>query len=199
MIKIVEITDQEIIQDILDKSLYGTLALCSDNKPYSLPINFVTLNGDIYFHGSKKGKKMDMIKENSFASFSIVKDHGFIPSYFSTAKEDACPASHLFQSLIIDGEIKLISDYDEKVDALQALMEKFQPEGKHKHLSDKSMYEKMINATQMFKLVPNEIKGKVKLGQNWKQEQFDRVIEHLEERSLEEDILTLKMMKQLRY
>lgn len=58
---------------------------------------------------------------------------------------DASAASHLFQSIIVDGEIKLIDNYDEKADALQALMEKYQPEGKHKHLSDKS-----INATKYF-------------------------------------------------
>lgn len=198
MIKIVEITDENILNDILDKTLYGTLSLCSDNRPYSVPINYVKVNDEIYFHGSKKGKKMDFIKDNSFGSFSVVDDYGYIPSYFCNDKGDASPASHLFQSIIIDGSMVIVEEYDEKVNALQSLMEKYQPEGKHKHLSDKSFYEKIVNATQVFKLVPNEIKGKVKLGQNWKQEQFDRVIDHIEQRNSEDDKRLLLVMKELR-
>jgi len=57
----------------------------------------------------------------------------------------ACPATHFFRSISVEGAIAIVNVYEEKVFALQALMEKLQPEGKHKHLSDEA-YTKMIDA-----------------------------------------------------
>jgi hypothetical protein len=193
--KIVTITDEKIIQNILDEAEYGTLALCSNNKPYSLPINFVEVNGEIYFHGAKKGKKMEIIKENTYASFSVVESYSFLPSYFSTDKGDACPASQLFKSVIIDGVMKLVENYDEKANALEFLMQKLQKEGKYIPLNDK-MYQKAINATALFKLVPSETTGKFKLGQNLNQERYLKVVSNLKQRGTQKDMDTLTLMQE---
>ena len=192
-----KITNQEIINDILNNVEYGTLALCSNNKPYSVPLNFVCLNNDIYFHGSIKGKKMKILKENSFASFSVVEDFSMIQSYFSSSDNLACPSTQFFKSICIDGDIKIVDDYKEKTLALQSLMEKLQKEGKHKHLSDK-VYTKMINATAVFKLKPTTTNGKIKLGQHLSNERFNMIIEHLQNRGTSIDILTIKQMKENR-
>ncbi len=198
MQKIVTITDEKTIKDILDNAKYGTMALCFDNKPYSIPFNFTQSNGFFYFHGNKKGKKIDIIQQNNFASFSVVEEYSLLPSYFSTNTGSAKPATHLFSSVIIDGIIKIVEDYDEKVEVFQSLMEKYQPEGKFNNLNDKQMYEKIINATGMFKLIPELISGKVKLGQNWDDERFDRVITHLKARGTAQDLDTIKRMEQLK-
>ena len=198
MKKAFEITDNNIISNILNQASYGTLALCVDNKPYCVPMNFVELNGDIYFHGAKKGKKIDMIQQNAYASFSVVEDYSLLPSYFSTDDGSACPATHLFKSVIIDGVINFIDDYDEKADALQALMVKLQQEGGFKHLSD-DMYKKAINATELFKLIPDEKKAKFKFGQNFNQERYERVTTHLKQRGTKKDLETLKLIDELRY
>jgi len=80
---------------------------------------------------------MKILKENSFASFSVVEEFSMIQSYFSSTDNLACPSMQFFKSVCIDGEIKIVDNYDEKVLALQRLMEKLQKGGKHKHLSDK--------------------------------------------------------------
>jgi len=59
--QIFEITEQNIINEILNNAEYGTLAICSNNKPYSLPLNFVQVDDSIYFHGSKKGRKIGIL------------------------------------------------------------------------------------------------------------------------------------------
>ena len=84
MKKIFAIDDKDVINDILNETEYGILASCKDNIPYSLPINFVQINGKIYFHGAKKGKKIEFIKDNCNASFSVVEAMSLLPSYFST-------------------------------------------------------------------------------------------------------------------
>ena len=192
-----KITNQALITDILNNSKYGTLALCSKNKPYSIPLNFVCVNNDIYFHGAIKGKKMKILKENAFASFSVVEDFSMIQSYFSSTDNLACPSTQFFKSVCIDGEIKIIDDYKEKILALQSLMEKLQKEGKHKHLSDE-VYTKMINATSVFKLVPTSTNGKIKLGQHLSDKRFDMIIEHLQNRGTTIDMLTIEQMKENR-
>jgi len=193
--KSVTITNKKTIQDILDEAEYGTLALCSDNKPYSLPINFVEVDGEVYFHGAKKGKKIDIIKQNKYASFSVVESYSLLPSYFSTSDGSACPASHLFKSVIIDGVIKLVEEYDEKANALEFLMKKLQKEGKYIPLNHK-MYEKAINAVALFKLVPTATTGKFKFGQNFNQERYDRVAEHLKQRGTPKDLATLGLINE---
>ena len=196
MKQIFKITNKEIIREVLNNSEYGTLAICDNNKPYSVPINFVELNNEIYFHGSKKGRKIDIIKNNQFASFSVVESYSMIQSYFSSNEELACPATQFFKSIIIDGKIEFVEKYDEKVQVLSELMEKLQKEGKFKPLSE-DIYKKAINATTIYKLIPNETTAKFKFGQQLNQEKFDMIIKHLENRGNKKDILTIKIMKEL--
>ncbi len=191
---IFEIKDENIINQVLDNAEYGTLAICHENKPYSLPINFVRVQSSIYFHGAKKGKKIDILKNNSLASFSVVEAFSMIQSYFSSKDNLACPATQFFKSIMIDGKITFIEDYDEKVLALQKLMEKLQPEGKYKPLKDDD-YQKSINATQILKLDIKEIRAKFKFGQHLDKNRFDMIIKYLLDRGNEVDLATIELMK----
>ncbi|MDH3354732.1 MAG: pyridoxamine 5'-phosphate oxidase family protein, partial [Chromatiales bacterium] len=108
MKKIFKITDKNLISEMLNSAEYGVLALCG-KKPYAVPVNFVYLDGSIYFHGSPKGKKMRLLKENNNVSFNVTTDSTIIPSYFSSTEELACPASAFFRSIIIDGKAEIIA------------------------------------------------------------------------------------------
>ena len=102
--KVFKITDKELIKQILDKVEYGVLALGGE-IPYAVPVNFVYFNNSIYFHGSLKGKKMEMIQKNNNVSFSVIYEDIIIPSYFASADDLACPATAFFKSIIIDIQI----------------------------------------------------------------------------------------------
>ncbi len=196
MKQIFEITDKTIIKEMLHNAQYGTLAICSDNRPYSLPINFVELDDALYFHGSQKGRKIDILKQNQWASFSVVEPYSLIQSYFSSTDGLACPATHFFKSVIIDGQINFVEEYDEKVAALSALMKKLQDEGGYKPL-DEDIYKKIINATTIYKLIPDVIRAKFKFGQHLSQERFEMIVKHLEERGNQKDLATVRLMKEL--
>ena len=195
MRKIFEIIDKNLIDEVIENAEYGTLALCNDNKPYSIPINFVESNDEIFFHGAKKGKKIDLIKVNSNASFSIVEDYSLLPSYFSTDTKTACPATHLYKSVIIDGHIEFVEEYEEKAKALELLMKKLQKEGGYIPLNHE-MYKKAINATCLYKLVPIEVSAKFGLGQHFNKERYERVSKHLKERGTSKDLQTLNLIKE---
>lgn len=196
MKQIFEIKDKKIIKEVLENAEFGTLAICDENKPYSLPVNFVELDGEIYFHGSKKGRKIDILKRNQLASFSVVESYSLIPSYFSSKEGLACPATQFFKSVIIDGQVKFVENYDEKVQALSTFMKKLQKEGGYRPL-DEEIYKKAIDATTVYKLIPNETRAKFKFGQHLTKERFDMIIEQLESRGDKKDILTIKLMKEL--
>jgi len=197
MRKVYEIKDENLIIDILEDVEFGTLAICSDNKPYSLPLNFVQVEKEIFFHGAKKGKKIDIMKKNSNASFSVVESFSLLPSYFSTDTGSASPATHMFKSVIIDGIIEFVEDYEQKVKALGYLMKKYQKEGGYKPLND-AIYKKIINATCIYKLVSKETSAKFHLGQDYNEERFNRVIKHLKQRGTEKDLKTLELINQYR-
>jgi nitroimidazol reductase NimA-like FMN-containing flavoprotein (pyridoxamine 5'-phosphate oxidase superfamily) len=72
-------------------------------------------NDQIYFHGAKKGKKIDLIKEKSNASFNVLETYSLLPSYFSTDDGKACPATHLYKSIVIERNIEFVENYNEKI------------------------------------------------------------------------------------
>ncbi len=196
MRQVFEITDRQMIDQVLDRAEFGTLAICHDNRPYSLPINFVRVGDLLYFHGAKKGRKIEILKSNSLASFSVVEAFSMIQSYFSSDDNLACPATQFFKSIMIDGSITFIEDSNEKALALQKLMQKLQPEGRYRPLQEDS-YKKAINATAVFRLNIETIRAKFKFGQHLDRDRFDMIIRHLEDRAQGVDLETIELMKSL--
>ena len=194
MKKLFEVKDRQVLKDMLAKAEYGTLAMSLNDKPYSLPINFVEVDDEIYFHGSKRGRKIEILKKNQFVSFSIVEPYSMIDSNFSSKDGLACPATQFFKSLVIDGVVEFVEDYDEKVNMLSKMMEKLQKEGGYKPLSQE-VYRKAIDATLIYRLIPSDTKVKFKFGQNLTKDRFEMIIEHLKERGKSKDIATIELMR----
>ncbi len=138
---------------------------------------------------------MDIIKENNNVSFSVISDSIIIPSYFSSTENLACPVSAFFKSIIIDGTAEIISTHKELVKIFSAMMEKLQPEGQYKSFESRE-YDKQLSAVSVVKINVKEMSAKFKFGQNLNSERFKMVIDHLDKRGRETDILTIKAMKQ---
>ncbi len=188
------ITDKELIVEVLNSAEYGVLALYG-TKPYAVPVNFVYLDNSIYFHGSPKGKKMQILAQNKAVSFNVTVEANIIPSYFSSDSGLACPASSFFKSVIIDGTAEIIDQFEEKRKAFTAMMEKLQSEGKYKPLED-SEYDKQLAVVAIVKILVQEITAKFKFGQSLTNERLQKVVRHLEQRGNAEDLLTIKAIKQ---
>ena len=90
-----------------------------------------------------------------------------------------------------------IENYEQKVKALESLMQKYQKEGGYKPLND-TIYKKIINATSIYKIVPENSCGKFHMGQDYNEERFERVCSHLKDRGTKKDLATLKLMQSLR-
>jgi len=194
---IFEIKDKEIIYDILDQAEYGTLALCVDDVPYAVPMNFVRIDNDIYFHGALKNKKMKMLSTNPQVSFSVVENYALIDSDFSTTKGLACPATQFFKSVSVEGIVTIVENREEKAKVFTALMQKLQPKGGYKPFSDVE-YDSAIKSTAVVKMEVSHLSCKFKFGQHLNKERFEMIVSHLEERGTKIDMRTVEMMREQR-
>lgn len=192
-----EITDKKIIHTLLNECEYGTLSLIDNNVPYGIPLNFVWWEEGVAFHGAKEGKKIELIAQNPNASLSIVKPYSLLPSYFSETTS-ACPASQLYASIIMQGVITIIDTNEQKASALNALMEKLQPEKRYETITaENPMYKKRIEEIMILKLTPKSMSCKLKMGQNLPPERKKLLLKHLEERGTPLDLLSASAIRQL--
>ncbi len=195
MNSIFRIEDKSKIYEILDKAEYGTLAVTLDDTPYAVPLNFVRIEDNIYFHGALQNRKMKMLTKNPKVSFSVVENYSLIDSDFSSTDGLACPATQFFKSVSIDGMIKIVESREEKVLMFEALMKKLQPKGGYKSFSDE-VYDKALKATALYKLLPSTISCKFKFGQHLSPERFERIVKSLEKRGSKIDMKTIGIMKE---
>ena len=71
-----QLSEQECL-DVLIHAPRGVLAVHGeDGYPYAFPMNFIYLNGKIYFHCAKAGHKLDALASNDKVSFCVM-DEGF--------------------------------------------------------------------------------------------------------------------------
>ncbi len=189
-----EIKDKTLIYNVLDKAEYGTLALCVENKPYAVPLNFVRIENDIYFHGALKNKKMKILEQNPLVSFSVVENYALIDSDFSSTDGLACPATQFFKSVSIEGVVEVLESREVKSKVFEALMQKLQPKGGYKPFSD-SEYDAAIKATAVVKMEVEKLTCKFKFGQNLNEKRFEMIVLHLLERGTQIDRKTVRLMK----
>jgi len=191
---IFKIKYKAVINDLLDQAEYGTLAFCVDDLPYAVPVNFVRIESDIYFHGALNNKKMKMLSKNPKVSFSVVENYALIDSDFSTTDGLACPATQFFKSVSIEGFASVVNSRDDKAKVFTALMQKLQAKGGYKPFSDLD-YDSAIKSTAVVKIEVTHISCKFKFGQNLSEERFEMILSHLEQRGTDIDKRTIEVMK----
>lgn len=188
-----EILDRTKAFQFLDEMHDGVLTTIAKNNSMSTrPMNFVRIGDDLYFHGARTGEKMDGIGQNS--TFSVYRPLSLIPSYWSD-ELSACPATALFQSVILKGIFENVSLLSDKAEVLQKLMLKLQPEGKYLNFTENFLfYETALSQVSVFSLKSSEITYKVKLGQNWDMKKRMKIKARLLERNQQIDIETVEQM-----
>ena len=158
--------------------------------PQIIPMNFVFLNDSVYMHSHIRGEKIENITRNSKVGFEVDRNLEFLPSYFSDP-EDASLADTLYISVVIKGEALLVENNEEKVLALNGLMKKYQPEGRYKPM-DKDM--DVLDATAVIKIIPKEMNGKYKIGQNMSKEEKIDLANKIKDRNSKTSRETLAIM-----
>jgi nitroimidazol reductase NimA-like FMN-containing flavoprotein (pyridoxamine 5'-phosphate oxidase superfamily) len=177
--KKLEIQSKKKIVEFLNNQSVGRIASIDTNGyPQIIPMNFVYLqqgylsnnltdtirrSDAVYMHSYPLGEKLDNIKRNPKVGFEVDRHICFLPSYYFHPT-DASQADTLYISVVIKGTAYIVEDNEEKTQALNSLMKKYQKEGKYEIL-DPSMPS--VHEVTVIKIVPKEMRGKYKIGQHW--------------------------------
>ena len=158
-----EIKSKEKIIKFLNEQETGIISsLDKFGYPQIIPMNFVYTNDAIYMHSHTKGEKIENIKKNNKVGFEVDKSLEFLPSYF-TDPRDASQADTLYISVVIKGIASLVLDNVEKALALNALMKKYQPEGRYESIRPEM---RVVDEVAIIKVIPSTMRGKYKIGQH---------------------------------
>lgn len=192
--KKLEIQSKKKIVEFLNNQPVGRIASIDINGyPQIIPMNFVYLqqgylnnnltdtirrSDAVYMHSYPLGEKLDNIKRNPKVGFEVDRHICFLPSYYFHPT-DASQADTLYISVVIKGTAYIVEDNEEKSQALNGLMKKYQKEGKYEilHPSMPSVHEVAV-----IKIVPKEMRGKYKIGQHWAPAYRLKMAKHIIER-----------------
>jgi|WetSurMetagenome_2_1015567.scaffolds.fasta_scaffold29659_4 uncharacterized protein len=114
-----EITDPEVIEEILNHSQVCRIALHDGEYPYIVPFNYGYQNRVLYFHSAASGKKISLIQENNKACFEIEYGSQIV------RHEQACKWTAKYRSVIGYGTIDILTDPEEKKKGLDKIMEHY--------------------------------------------------------------------------
>ncbi len=194
-----EVQDRGFLEEVLKNAEVGYLAFNgADGWPRITPLSFV-FDGRILWHGAMAGERYQSLQLDPRATFAAVSPQAYIPSHF-TAEEDAAAATVAFLSVQTRGRCGTIEDPAEKCAVLNRLMQKYQPEGRHKKISPEDpLYQKVLSHTGVFALAAERIIGKCKLLQNKSDADRKEIAAKLTGRGMPADLtLAREILKNLR-
>ncbi len=142
-----EITDKNIIEEILTKSKICRIALTDGEMPYIVPLNFGFSDNCLYFHSASSGRKIDLIQKGGKVCFEIEQESEII------RREVACDWTARYRSVIGYGTIEILTSREDKIHGLDIIM-------KHYGKTDNAYLEGNVSRMVILKLTIEEISGK---------------------------------------
>jgi nitroimidazol reductase NimA-like FMN-containing flavoprotein (pyridoxamine 5'-phosphate oxidase superfamily) len=116
---------REEIEKILQNETLGFLGLCTNDKPYVIPLTYCYHNGLIIFHCALQGIKLDYIKANPQVCFTVGRQSGKVMNH---PHGSSCKADH--DSAVCFGIARIIEDINERCKALNTFNHCLQPYAK---------------------------------------------------------------------
>ncbi len=142
-----QLSDDEC-REILETGKTAVLAVHGDDDyPYTIPLNYVYYEGNIFFHCAKTGHKLDAIERNHKVSICVIKQDDVVQQKFTT----------YYKSVVCFGRAEMVLDTEEIKEATTVLSEKYCPD----HLEGiPAELEKGFPALAVVKITPEFITGK---------------------------------------
>ena len=144
-----QISDEEC-RRILAEEPRGVLSVLGDDDyPYGMPMNYWydPESGHIFFHGGKKGHKIDALRKHNKVSFCVY-DQGY--------RREGEWALNI-SSVIVFGRIEVVEDHERVIDLSRKLSYKYTQD-------DEYIENEIIRSgpgTLCMELIPEHISGKL--------------------------------------
>jgi nitroimidazol reductase NimA-like FMN-containing flavoprotein (pyridoxamine 5'-phosphate oxidase superfamily) len=144
-----EIKDRKDIDGIIGRCRVCRLAVCDDDQPYIVPLNFGYDGSFLYFHAALEGRKIDIIKKNNKVCFE------FDILYDIVKAEEACKWGAKYESVIGSGTAEILEDLEDKKDALEWIMRQYESD-------TRDFTEEILKKTRILRVQVLEISGKAR-------------------------------------
>ena len=142
-------TPQEM-ELLLKRMPVGRLAVMTEDGPYIIALNFLFLEGSIYFHSAQAGRKIEALRADSRVCF-LVDDVG--PQVLW---ERGCGISQIYKSVICFGKAEFVEGPIEKRRILERMVRKFVPA----NYDLPPMRDQNIKKTAVVKILIESMSGK---------------------------------------
>src|SRR5205807_2631074 len=109
------------IDAILDEGLVGHLGFASGGQPYVVPMLHARAGDTLYLHGAPASRLLATLAERARFCFTVTLLDGLVLA------RSAFRHSLNYRSVVVLGEARRVSDEDEKLAALEAIVEHVLP------------------------------------------------------------------------
>ena len=148
------VTDAAAIESFIAKEQFMRVAFYDDGEIYIVPLNYGYRceNGQycFYFHGAKAGRKYGLATKNPAVGFEIDGAYALISA------DTACGHSAKYMSVIGTGKLRIIENFNEKLQGLRCIMQ--QTTGK----ADWAFDDESVERTAVFQLDADTLTCKAK-------------------------------------
>ncbi len=167
--------DPALLDELAAKCEIGHLALITPNGvPRSIALNFALCGQSVIFHGALAGEKYQAIAAGVTVGFTIALPYSLIPSYW-ISPQYASTATQYFKSVEIRGRCSIVTDTKEKIAGLEALMNKYQPDGGYDPIDcNEPTYASALEKVGVFQIEIESWTGKKTFGQG----KSENILEH---------------------
>lgn len=141
---------EEDARRLLETSRCGVLAVVGDDGyPFAFPINYLfdAQAGKIYFHGAKKGQKVDALGKCDKVCFTVMGNE---------RTSEAEPWAPFMQSVVAFGRCKLVEDADAAVAIMRRLALRYYPSAEEVEAE----IARSMPAAQLFEINIEHLTGK---------------------------------------
>jgi nitroimidazol reductase NimA-like FMN-containing flavoprotein (pyridoxamine 5'-phosphate oxidase superfamily) len=135
---------------LLEHMPVGRLGITTADGPYIVALNYIFLEGSIYFHSGQVGRKIDALRADSRVCF-LVDDVG--PQILH---EQGCGISQIYKSVMCFGKAEIVEEQFEKRRILERMLRKFVPT----NYPISPMKDQNIEKTLVVKIVIESMSGK---------------------------------------
>lgn len=146
------INDPEFIDEVLNEAEVLHVAFADGEVPYPVPLNFVRLDGRLYFHSSPKGHKMELVRREARLGFVAYVVDG------RTFATRPCGCGFKYRSVQGTGRAREVTDLAAKARVLNALVQKYAGDRAFEPLTLSDLHD--LDRTDVVEIELDSVMGK---------------------------------------
>jgi len=143
------------IEQILDAGLVGHVAFVADGQPYAIPMLYARIDEQLYLHGSPLSRLLKRTASGTEMCFTVTLLDGLVLA------RSAFHHSLNYRSVVVLGEARAVREHEEKLAALEALVEHVMP---GRSADARGPNPRELKATEVVALRLDEASAKARTG-----------------------------------